>query len=198
MEMTSTCPSGHTVDDEAKYCSTCGASVARPEGLGGARSSNLRRDRARPRWVLPIIAASVVISIALISLLVALLLNSIAAAEREEQARQDAIADEQARAAAEQARLQQLPDAVRSCGVDQQFVLNGGREFKGIVGIRSELNYWDVDCILEALGAPDGLRKGMDVQAGDPPKSVGWGEYTLTVHYPRIWLDVTYTITLAG
>jgi hypothetical protein len=71
------------------------------------------------------------------------------------------------------------------------FVTDGGRKVTG--DDDDGLSGDEINCVLEKLNAPQAVLD-TDVEAGDPPKSVGWSDFTYTQYYPRLFGPVTFTI----
>lgn len=141
-----------------------------------------------PKWaVWTIVAAAVAVVGIVAAILIVVVSGNVAAQQKAE-----------AEEAAASARLQLIPDAVESCNVSLSYVTAGGRRFEASTGLSGDIRPSDVNCILAALGAPEDIvRNGVQLQAGDPPGSVGWGDFTLTEEYPYFMANIRHEIELS-
>ncbi len=76
---------------------------------------------------------------------------------------------------------------------------NSGRLFTATLGFTGNVTSQQFDCVLTALNAPQSVvNLPSSVEAGDPPKSAGWGDFTYTIDYPKLFANSTESIAYSG
>jgi cell division septation protein DedD len=139
-------------------------------------------------------------SVVLIAIAVVLAL-SISSALATAQKQADAEAAAEAEAKAEAARLELLPAAVRSCGLDSSIVQDGGRsallDNAGNDFGSGDLSVDDLICVLNAVDTPESVINHMSkTRSLDGTQSDTWGDFSATwTYHPDHGLDIILKLT---
>ena len=203
--MSNECPSGHHNPEGSVFCNTCGSAIE----VAGLETPPAEADvTPTPPRIATRVSRSRLIrygvlasgSVVLIAIAVVLAL-SISSALATAQKQADAEAAAEAEAKAEAARLELLPAAVRSCGLDSSIVQDGGRsallDNAGNDFGSGDLSVDDLICVLNAVDTPESVINHMSkTRSLDGTQSDTWGDFSATwTYHPDHGLDIILKLT---
>lgn len=160
--------------------------------------SDMQSASERPKWMVPVVVAAIAVVVIAVGVILAITItNAVATAQKE--AEEQAAAE--AAAAAEVARLELLPDAVKSCGLTASIVQDGGTsaflDNEGDDYGSGDLSVSDLVCVLTALDTPDAVINHMsNTRSLDGTQSDTWNDFSATwTYHPDDGLDVIIKLT---